>query len=174
MFKQINWVERKFDFNFPVTVFPCTIERFRGTPARLEEMTKGLSEKTLIVKPDGKWSVKEQIGHLLELEKLGEKRLDDFLAGAETLSAADMTNRATIEADYNSKQLNDILKEFRSARQSIISRLEKLDEKQAAISSIHPRLNQKMRIIDWVYFMSEHDDHHLTSIRLIIESGIRN
>jgi len=24
-----------------------------------------------------------------------------------------------------------------------------------------------MRIIDWVYFMSEHDDHHLTSMRLI-------
>jgi hypothetical protein len=174
MFKQINWVERKFDFNFPVTVFPCTIERFRGTPARVEEMTKGLSEKTLTFKPDGKWSIKEQIGHLIELEKLGEKRLHDFLAGAETLSAADMSNRATNEADYNSKQMGDILKQFRSARQSIISRLEKLDEKQAAITSIHPRINLKMRIIDWVYFMSEHDDHHLTSIRLIIESRVEN
>jgi hypothetical protein len=171
MFKQINWVERKFDFNFPATVFPCIVERFRGTPARLEEMTKGLSENTLTFKPDGKWSIKEQVGHLIELEKLGEKRLDDFLAGAETLSAADMTNRATKEANYNSRQIQDILNEFRSARESIIRRLEKFDEKQAAITSVHPRLNQKMRIIDWVYFMSEHDDHHLASIRSIIESA---
>ena len=174
MFKQINWVERKFDFNFPVTVFPCIVERFRGTPARLEEMSKGLSEKTLTFKPDGKWSIKEQIGHLIELEKLGEKRIDDFLSGAETLSAADMTNSATTEGNYNSKQINDLLKQFRSARESIIKKLDKLDEKRAAIISIHPRLNQKMRIIDWVYFMSEHDDHHLTSIRLIMQSDLGN
>ena len=170
MFKQINWVERKFEFNFPATVFPCIVERFRGTPVRLEEMTKNLSEKTLTSKPNGKWSIKEQAGHLIELERLGEKRLDDFLAGAEKLSEADMTNRATKEANYNSRQISDILKEFRSARESIISRLEKLDEKQAAISSVHPRLNQKMRIVDWAYFMAEHDDHHLAGIRLIIES----
>ena len=177
MFKQLNWVERKFNFSqrdgfpdFPLEIFPVIIERFRGTPARLEEITKGLSEKILTFNPDSKWSIKEHAGHLIDLEELGEKRLDDYLNGKEILSPADMTNKKTSEAGYNQKNISELLKEFRSAREHIIKRLENLTKEQASVISIHPRLNQKMRIIDWVYFMSEHDDHHLTSIRLIKDS----
>jgi hypothetical protein len=167
MFKQLNWVERKFDFNFPVEILPVIIERFRGVPARLEELTKNLSEEILIFKPEGKWSIKEHAGHLIDLEELGERRLDDYLDGKEILSPADMSNKKTYETDYNQKDIKEILKEFRNAREHIVSRLENLTKEQASLTSIHPRLNQKMRIIDWVYFMSEHDDHHLTSMRLI-------
>jgi hypothetical protein len=167
MFKQLNWVERKFDFNFPVEILPVIIERFRGVPARLEELTKNLSEEILIFKPEGKWSIKEHAGHLIDLEELGERRLDDYLDGKEILSPADMSNKKTYETDYNQKNIKEILKEFRNAREHIVSRLENLTKVQASLTSIHPRLNQKMRIIDWVYFMSEHDDHHLTSMRLI-------
>ncbi len=170
MFKQLNWIERKFNFDFPVETFPSILERFRGVPARLEEMTKNLSEEILTLKPEGKWSIKEQVGHLIDLEELGEKRLDDYLNGKEILSVADMSNKKTHEAGYNQKNINELLKEFRSAREHIIKRLENLTKEQAAIISIHPRLKEKMRVIDWVYFMSEHDDHHLTSIRLLKDS----
>jgi len=179
MFKQLNWVERKFNFDlpagqagFPVEIFPSILERFRGVPARLEETTKNLPEKILTFKPEGKWSIKEHAGHLIDLEELGEKRLDDFLNRKEILSAADISNKKTHEADYNKKNINELLKEFRSAREHAVGRLEKLTKEQVAIVSIHPRLNQKMRIIDWVYFMSEHDDHHLTKIREIINNAI--
>jgi hypothetical protein len=177
MFTQLNWVERKFNFDmsagqagFPVEIFPAVLERFRGVPARLEELTKDLSEEILTFKPDGKWSIKEHTGHLIDLEELGEKRLEDFLCGKQILSPADMTNKKTHEAGYNQKNINDILKEFRSARESIVIKLDNLSKEQAAIVSVHPRLNKKMRIIDWIYFMCEHDDHHLTSIRLIKDS----
>lgn len=176
MFKQLNWVERKFNFDlpagqasFPVEIFPSMLERFRGVSARLEEIKKGLSEETLTFKPDGKWSIKEQVGHLIDLEELGEKRLDDYMNGKEVLSPADITNKKTHEANYNQRDMNELLKEFRRARGHIINRLENLTKEQAAITSLHPRLNLKMRIIDWVYFMSEHDDHHLTKIREIIK-----
>jgi len=172
MFKQLNWVERKFNFDFPVEIFPVILERFRGTPARLEEMTGNLSEEILTYKPEGKWSIKEHAGHLIDLEELGEKRISDFLSGKEILSPADMSNKKNSEAGYNQKNIYDILKEFRSAREHIVKRLENFTKEKAAIVSIHPRLNQPMRIIDWVYFMSEHDDHHLTSIRLIVKSLI--
>lgn len=168
MFEQFPWIERKFNFNFPVEIFPCILERFRGVPVRIEEVTKNLSEDILTFKPDGKWSIKEHAGHLLDLEELGEKRLDDFLNGKEILYPADMTNKKTTEAGYNQKNINDLLKEFRNAREYLVNRLEVLSKEDIAVSSLHPRLNQKMRIIDWVYFMAEHDDHHLASIRLII------
>lgn len=170
MFPQIPWIERKFDFNLPVELFSVVLERFRGVTVRLEEMTGNLSEDILIFKPGGKWSVKEQAGHLLTLEALGEKRLDDFLNRKEILSPADMSNKNTREADFNKRNIRNILAEFREERQHLVSKLEKLTKEEASIISIHPRLNQKMRIIDWVYFMCEHDDHHLTSIRFIINS----
>lgn len=171
MFKQLNWVERKFNFDFPVEIFPSILERFRGTPARLEETIKNLSEEILILKPEGKWSIKEHAGHLTDLEELGEKRLDDFLNRKKILSAADMSNKKTTEANYNQKNITQLLKEFRQAREHIVNRLNNLTKDQATIISVHPRLNQKMRVIDWAYFMAEHDDHHITKIREIINLG---
>jgi len=168
MFNQLPWVERKFDFNFHVEIFPSVLERFRGVPARLEEITKDIDEDILIFKPDGKWSMKEHAGHLFDLEELGEKRFDDYMKGKEILSSADITNKKTSEADYNQKDIRDIIKLFRGARERIVHRLENLlTKEQVSLTAIHPRLNQEMRIIDWVYFMAEHDDHHLASIRLI-------
>jgi DinB superfamily len=171
MFKQLNWVERKFNFESPVEIFPSMLERFRGTPARLEETTKDLAEEILTFKPEGKWSIKEQIGHLIVLEELNTKRLDDFLNRKEILSSADMSNKKTHETNYNQKNINDLLKEFRETRKQIVNRLENFTQEQVAIVSLHPRLNQKMRVIDLIYFTSEHDDHHLAKIREIINSG---
>lgn len=168
MFTQLNWKERKFNFDFPVEIFPSILERFRGVPVRLEEITRGLSEEVLVFKPDGKWSIKEHTGHLIDLEELGEKRLDDYMNGKEVLSPADITNKKTYQGGYNRKNINALLKEFRNVREHFVHRLENLTIEQASLTSIHPRLNQKMRIIDWVYFMAEHDDHHLTKIREII------
>ncbi len=31
-----KWFDRKFEFNFPVELYPSLIMRLRGTPARLE------------------------------------------------------------------------------------------------------------------------------------------
>lgn len=167
MFNQLPWVERKFDFDFSVEIFPSVLERFRGVTARLEEIAKDIDEDILIFKPAGKWSIKEHAGHLFDLEELGEKRLDDYMIGKEILSSADITNKKTSEADYNQKDIRDIIKLFRDARERIVQRLENLTREQVSLTAIHPRLNQKMRVIDWVYFMAEHDDHHLASIRLI-------
>jgi len=170
MFTQLPWTERKFDFDFPVEIFPVILERFRSVLVRLEEITTNLYEETLTFKLGGKWSIKEHAGHLLALEELVEKRLDDYLEKKEILSPADMSNKKTYEAGFNKKDLRDILSEFRNARQHLVERLENFTKEEAAIISVHPRLNQKMRVVDWVYFMSEHDDHHLTTIRLIIYS----
>ncbi len=168
MFTQLNWIERKFDFNLPVEIFPSVLERFKGVPARLEEIIKNLNEKKLNFKPEGKWSIKEHAGHLIDLEELGENRLDDFLHKKEILSPADMSNKKTYKSDYNKKEINDILFEFRNARENLVKKLENLTPEEVAFESLHPRLNKKMNIVNWVYFMCEHDDHHLVKIREII------
>jgi|SRR4030095_5008080 len=170
MVKQTNWMERKFDFTLPAGVFPELLERMIGTPARLEDVTSSLSDDVLAYKPNGAWSLKEHIGHLIDLEELHETRLDEILQGKEKLTAADMSNKKTNEANYNSKDIQSLLKGFRKVRTAFVKRLEELDEETVVRSGLHPRLNKPMRIIDIAYFTSEHDDHHLATMRRIIKS----
>ena len=164
MIKRMRWVEREFEFNLPVGAFPCVVERLRGTPARLEELTGGLARERLTAKPGGLWSIQEQAGHLADLDELHEGRLEDYARGVAVLRAADMRNRKTEEAGHNGARLGDILSAFRAARTRFVERLEALTEEQVAAAALHPRLQKQMRVIDMAYFTAEHDDHHLAAV----------
>ena len=171
MIAQMPWVERKFNFDMPVGIFPCILERIIGTPARIEEMVTGLSEELLRKKINGKWSIKEQVGHLADLDELHDGRLEDFYEGKETLRAADMNNRKTEEGNHNATPLENLLMEFRDKRMQFVSRLKNIEEQQLSITSIHPRLKTAMRLVDMILFIADHDDHHLAKIRWIMNES---
>src|SRR5262249_40428354 len=73
-------IERQFNFELPLGMYPNVVERVRGTPARLEDLTRGMSREVLTRRDGDKWSIQEQAGHLLDLEELGMQRLADFEA----------------------------------------------------------------------------------------------
>ena len=158
------WFERKFEFTFPVERSPNLCVRLSGSPARLEEMLRGVGRDLLIHKPSDKWSAQEHAGHLLDLEPLWMARVDDFLEAGDILTAADLSNRKTHEANHNAKLLTEILANFRKARIGLVDRLEEFDADLFARSKLHPRLNQPMRLVDHLYFVAEHDDHHIATI----------
>ena len=158
------WFERKFEFSFPVELYPNLLARLRGTPARLEESFRGRSAKLLVRKPDEKWSAQEHAGHLLDLESLWLARVGDYVAGSEELAVADLLNRKTDEANHNARPLKQILAEFRSAREGLLLEVGELDASLFARSIPHPRLKTPMRLVDHLFFVAEHDDHHLARI----------
>ncbi|HEY3456989.1 MAG TPA: DinB family protein [Bryobacteraceae bacterium] len=158
------WFERKFEFTFPVEQYPNLCVRLRGTPARIEEMLRGVAHDVLVHKPDNKWSAQEHAGHLLDLESLWMARLDDFLTGGDTLTVADLRNRKTDEANHNSRPLHEILAEFRVARSRLLASVETFEPDLFSRSLLHPRLKQPMRLVDHLFFVAEHDDHHLARI----------
>jgi uncharacterized damage-inducible protein DinB len=158
------WFERKFAFSFPVDVWPNVCSRLRGSPARLEETLRGRSREILIRKAQAKWSAQEHAGHLLDLEPLWLARVEDYVAGSEQLTVADLQNRKTHEASHNARPLEQILAEFRSARVKLMKRVEELDPSLFAQAIPHPRLRTPMRLVDHLYFVAEHDDHHLASV----------
>jgi len=162
--KKTKWIDRKFPPIEDNGILPSIIERLDGTPLRLEANVMLSTPELLILKPDNKWSIKEHIGHLGDLEPLGLGRLDDFFIGLPELRAADMSNRKTDEANYNAIEVSVLLNEFRMQRDILVARLRGMTEKDLLISSVHPRLKTPMRIIDLAFFIAEHDDHHLASI----------
>jgi len=158
------WFERKFEFAFSADLFPNLCVRLRGTPARLEEMLRDKPRDLLIARRDENWTVQEQAGHLLDLEELWIARLADFVEGRPGLSPADLQNRKTHEANHNARQIADLLGEFRQARTSFVDQLDLIDHTLIAHTLLHPRLEQPMRLVDHLYFVAEHDDHHLAKI----------
>jgi uncharacterized damage-inducible protein DinB len=165
------WFERKFDFTFPVEQHPNLCSRLRGGPARLEEIVRGADHDVLIWKPGEKWSAQEHAGHLPDLEPLWMARVDDYIKGASQLTVADLSNRTTSEAQHNRRAIDEILAEFRSARSRLVSRVEKIDSAIFARASLHPRLKTPMRLVDHLYFVAEHDDHHLAYIWQLINAA---
>ena len=164
MIDRTEWIKRQFTFELPLGMYGNVVERVRGTPARLEDLTRGLPPEILTRRDGDKWSIQEQAGHLLDCGELEMKRLDEFEAERDTLTAADMTNRQTHEANHNANSIENILSEFRKERSAFVARLDSYDEEFVSRTALHPRLKAKIRVIDLVFFIAEHDDHHLARI----------
>jgi uncharacterized damage-inducible protein DinB len=163
------WFERKFEFSFPVELFPNLCARLRGTPARLEETLRDRPHQILISKVQEKWSAQEHAGHLLDLEPLWLARVEDYVSDAGQLTVADLRNRKTDEAKHNACPPGQILADFRAARKTLLKRVDELDASLFSRSILHPRLKIPMRLVDHLYFVAEHDDHHLARIHELLK-----
>jgi len=162
--KQVNWFDRKVDVSITQNIMPSVIERLEGTPIRLREKMRHIDPSLYTVKPDGKWSILEHIGHLADLEPLWQERLDDILSEQKELRPTDLDNKKTTKANHNSKSLIELLNNFQVLREITLSKLRDLREEDVFKSALHPRLKIPMRTIDLFIFVAEHDDHHLAKI----------
>jgi hypothetical protein len=160
----LPWLEYRWAFDFPPGMYRAFLARLRGTPARLEDLVRGVKQAVLTRHDTGKWSAQEHAGHLWTLEPLFQARIGEYLNGIATLSAADMGNRATSEAAYDQRPIGDILAAFRTARGETLAMLDPLSLADAARIARHPRLDRQMRLVDLCCFIAAHDDHHLALI----------
>ena len=164
----LPWLEYKWSFDFPVGMYRAILERVRGTPARLEELLVDVPREELKAKPQGKWSILEQAGHLWAVDGLHQTRLEQYLRGETNLVAADMSNRRTNEGNFNDMPREVVLGHFRDVRMKLMHTLDSLSLEDAARSALHPRLQKQMRLVDMCFFIAEHDDHHIAVIRTLL------
>src|SRR6266496_718835 len=165
MIKPVAWTARTFTFDLPLNMFPAVLERLHGTPADAAELVSHVAEELCNRRWNEKWSAKENLGLLADLDLLNEQRLHEFLAGTPVLSAADPKNRITEAAGHNQVPMALLLERLRTNRFNWVRKLEALNEDEVARTAFHPRLQQPMRLLDWAYFVAEHDDHHLALAR---------
>ena len=162
--KQIQWFKREFNFTADPNTFPSIIERLAGTTARLEEKIRFIPAEILTVRVDGAWTIKENVGHLSDLEPLWQNRLDDILTGQRELRPTDLQNTQTSLANHDAVPIEELLSNFRQIRATTIELLNNIEEEQVSWFALHPRLQTPMRTIDHFLFVADHDDHHLARI----------
>ncbi len=164
--KKTPWFERKFPAIQDNGIFPSILERLEGTTARLTYKMKRM-DTDLTLSTEGKWSIKKEIGHLIDLEPLWHERAMQILRGESHLLIADLTNQKTHKADHDAQSVSQLIKAFRKQRQFLMNTLQNIHESDLEKSALHPRLGTLMRLIDLAFFVAEHDDHHLAQITFL-------
>lgn len=161
------WVEHKFNLGIDNGWVPNIMSRIEDCHIRLNHHCLDLSEQQLANKSDKKWSIKEHIGHLIDLEELWINRFLQFEQYVPELIHADMSNQKTEHANHNEIPLQSLLSKFINERTKLISTFNQLSDEVQGHSAFHPRLKVKMKPVDLLFFVAEHDDHHLTSIVIL-------
>ena len=162
--KLVKWFDRRFDFSYRQNIFPSILERLEGTPIRLNHKISKIPIEFLTIKYEGRWSIQENIGHLIDLEPLWQGRLEDILNNYKYLRNADLDNTKTDLAGHNLKEINKMLLKWLDLRTETLNKLSVITEKEVYKYALHPRLEIPMRTMDLFLFVAEHDDHHLARI----------
>lgn len=164
-----NWLEKQFDFDFPASKYLEFLQFLRETPAKIEALVKDLSGEILTKRDGDSWSIQENVGHFLTTESLFLGRLDDYENDANILQPARFEDNPTDKANFNKKDIQEILDVFRAQRETYISRLDALHPEDFEKAILHPRLNKLMRLCDMLLFHARHDEHHLKRIAVLKE-----
>jgi hypothetical protein len=162
--QKIEWFQRQFTFGGPAGMLPFYLERLQGTMARLEAKVSGINENILSEKLGGKWSIKQNIGHLAEVDEIANKRIREMINEISPLSPAVFEP----SLDYNSMPVKAILELFEKNRKANIRAYQELSDDELGRASLHPRLKMQMNPVDLAFFDAEHDDHHLVRISEIL------
>jgi hypothetical protein len=164
--RRTEWFRRNFP---PITdngLLPGILERLAGTPARLRAM---VADARPTAAASG-WSAAKELGHLSDIEPLWLARVHDIMQGRPDLTAADLTNRATTDADHDRHPLPALVDRFEPARRALVAALRGASSGDLERSAKHPRLGTPMRLVDLAYFVAEHDDHHMARLRELLSA----
>ena len=170
MIERQKWTAHQFNLDIDPEWSHNIIGRLNDNHIRLRHHCQHLSDADSSKQLNGKWSIKEHIGHLIDLEDIHIKRLKEFSEFKKTLTGADMSNAKTEKANHNAKNVNELINEFEKGREHFIQVFFSLNEKCQTHKAEHPRLKAIMKPVDLMFFVAEHDDHHIASILEIIKS----
>ena len=128
--------------------------------ARLLEICTAFTEEFTNFKyEEGKWTVKELIGHCIDTERIMAYRLLRISRGDQTSLAGFDENEYVKNANFNSREWSSILEEFRHMRSANILLLNSLSEEQLSRIGKANELSISARAL--VYIIAGHLEHHL-------------
>jgi len=158
--RPIIWAHRPFHFPEDVSEMPSQMLHLKTFPSHLALTLREISKDKLTTRQDGKWSIQEHLGHLIDLEDLPTLRVKEILQGKDTLTPADMSNKNTWDKNYNEKNLYGLCESFIERRNKLVKLLAGFSDSQLLKWTYHERLHRNMSILDLTYFQCQHDHYH--------------
>ena len=157
------------NFGRSLDELPVLLERVKGTTARLSNLLARQPAEQLLHRVDGKWSAMEHLGHLLTLQDRFSPRVDDFEQRRTKLCDINLQDQVHFLQGQRLRMLGDVLEEFRLKRLDFANRVEHLHRRSLEHAAYHPCQDRTMRPMDMLLWIAEHDDHHLASVRALLD-----
>ena len=66
--------------------------------------------------------------------------------------------------------MHEIITEFSNERKRMLEKIHLFNAETLGKTALHLRLNIPMRMVDSLYFVAEHDDHHLAIISNLLRT----
>ena len=99
--KPARWLDKKFQFPEKGSDHGLYLRHLSVFPGRCATALEKLPSFRLKKRYEEKWSVLENLGHLVDMDDLSSARIGEILGGRKELTAADMGNRKTWDNNYN-------------------------------------------------------------------------
>ena len=112
---------------------------------------------------EGKWSVREVIGHLADAERIFAYRLLRFARGDETPLSSFDENAYVPAGQFERRSLADVARELAAVRDATLALMSGLDEAMLARRGVASGKTMSARAMAWV--IAGHETHHLGVIR---------
>jgi hypothetical protein len=112
---------------------------------------------------DGKWTVKEVLGHVIDTEKIMAYRALAFARGEkQSLPGFEQDDYVT-ESNFNNRSLVDIINEFLTARESNIILFNSFDEE--ILNRRGTASDSEVTVLALIYIIAGHEKHHMKVLR---------
>ncbi|MEK6286042.1 MAG: DinB family protein [Acidobacteriota bacterium] len=112
---------------------------------------------------EGKWSVKELIGHVIDSERVFAYRALRFGRGDATPLSGFEQDDFVRGADFNKRSLSDLADEYEHVRRATISLLANLD--QSAWDRRGAANNNEVSVRALAFIIAGHERHHVDILR---------
>lgn len=148
-------------------LYSALVCRLKTQHLAVAELVKNIDEQRLNQHPEpGKWSIKDNIAHLVSYQPVFIGRVHQMLKGD---TPAFNAYRADNEPDFIEAQgwpLTDLINKLNGNRRQILELITNLPDDQLSLKGTHPKFGTMM-ITEWTEFFLLHEAHHLfTMFRL--------
>lgn len=137
------------------------LQKLHQTIAKVTAYAEKFPREYIYSKPDAKaFSANEIIYHLLEVEELWQRRLDQLLHTEDHNFQQIDPDALAKENHYNEKSYEEGIANWNAAREDTVAFVDGMTDEQLAINGIHSRYGE-MNTFRILEIIADHDLQHL-------------
>jgi uncharacterized damage-inducible protein DinB len=139
-------------------------DRLNSQHLAIRELIRNLDEEIINRRPEiGKWSIQENLVHIVSYHQVFLQRMDKIIAGDNPYF-----DRYTSEGDVNFNKLQklisvELLIHLEDERKKVIDFIFKLNKSELQNAGTHQKFGV-MNVVEWIEFFLLHEAHHIYTI----------
>jgi len=140
------------------------VERLEAQCSEMESLAASIGEEKGNYRyAEGKWSIKEVIGHVNDVDRVFGYRMVAFARGDSTPIPGMEQDDWVREANFDARALADLAAEFVAIRRGLVALCRSLDDEALMRTGTASGVEFTARAVPWV--LAGHVLHHLAVIR---------